>query len=109
MKFHHRYVCESNNIKITAENIPVSSKGIKITFFLDNKEIFKLIHVLSTYTPTKDDIHDHVKKCCNFIKGTTEEFIQERFEEDQIMGILNIHRCLKYVRTPIGKLIWRYE
>ena len=107
MKYHHRYVCEPSNITITAENTPTSSKGIKIKFLLNNKEAFHLTHSLKTYTPTKDDIDQHVSRCCNFIKGTEENYIQDRFDEDEIMSVLNIHRFLKRVRTPSGKTIWR--
>ena len=107
MKYNHRYVCEPNKIKITAESVPTNSKGIKVTFFLNNKEVYHMSHTLKTYTPTKDDIHTHVARCCNFLKGTTEDYIQDRFEESNIMGILNIHRSLSRVRTPSGKTIWR--
>jgi len=92
---------------ITAQSVPTSSKGIKITFFLNNKEIFDLVHNLKIYTPTKDDIDSHVARCCNFVKGTTEDYIQDRFEEDNIMAILNIHRFLKNVKTPSGKTVWK--
>ena len=109
MNYHYRYVCDANNIHITAESVPVNSKGIKITFFLNNSEALSLIHSLKTYTPTVDDVHDHVRSCCNFIKGTSENYIQERFEEDKIMSVLNIHRFLKKVITPNGKLIWRHK
>ena len=64
-------------------------------------------HTLKTYAPTVDDINAHVTKCCNFIKGTTEDYIQDRFDEDEIMGVLNIHRSLKRVRTTSGKTIWK--
>ena len=109
MKYYHRYVCDPNMIMITAENSPTNSRGIKITFLLNNKEVFNMIHTLKMYTPTKDDIDTHIARCCNFIKGTTEDYIQDRFEEDNIMGILNIHRFLTKVRTPSGKTVWRSD
>ena len=107
MKFHHRYVCEPNHITITAESIPTGSKGIKIMFYLYNKKALMLVHSLQTYTPTKDDVNDHVARCCNFIKGSTEDYIQDRFDADEIMGILHVHRSLKKVQTLSGKTIWR--
>ena len=107
MKYHYRYICEPNNITITAESIPTNSKGIRVIFSLNDKKIFDLSHTLKTYTPAEDDIHEHVARCCNFIKGTTEDYIQDRFNEDVIMGVLNIHRFLKKVQTPSGKIIWR--
>jgi len=39
MKFNRSYVCEPNNISITAENTPTHSKGIKLIFYFDNKEV----------------------------------------------------------------------
>ena len=100
-------MCDANNIRITAESVPTSSKGIKIIFFLNDKEAFSLVHALNTYTPTDNEIHDHVRRCCNFIKGTSEDYIQERFDENEIMAIINIHRFLRKVQTPSGKLVWR--
>jgi len=107
MKYHHRYVCEPNKIMITAESTPTNSKGIKVTFFLNNKEIYHFSHTLNTYTPTDEEIHTHVARCCSFIKDTTEDYIQDRFDEDEIMGVLNIHRSLKRVRTVPGTTIWK--
>ena len=107
MKYHYRYVCEPNNVSITAESVPTSSRGIKITFLLNKKEVYYMQHTLKAYTPTQDDVDEHVARCCNFIKGTTEDYIQDRFEEDSIMGVLNIHRFLSIVRTTSGKTIWR--
>jgi len=107
MKYHHSYVCDPNNITITAESIPTNSKGIKVTFLLNNKEVFHMSHTLKTYAPIDDDVHEHVARCCNFIKGTSEDYIQDRFDEDEIMGALNIHRFLKIVRTRSGKTVWR--
>tara|TARA_R110000824_G_scaffold153926_8_gene325747 strand:- start:1130 stop:1414 length:285 start_codon:yes stop_codon:yes gene_type:complete len=92
---------------ITAENNPVDSKGIKIKFLLYNKVVLEFMHRLETYTPTQDDINVHVARCCNFVKGTTEEYIQDRFEGDEIMSVLNVHKLLNKVQTPSGKLVWR--
>ena len=83
------------------------SKGIKVKFLLGSKIVLELDHRLDTYIPTQDDINTHVARCCNFIKGTTEDYIQDRFDEDQIMSVLNLHRFLKKVRTPGGTTIWR--
>ena len=107
MKYNYRYVCTPNNIMITAENNPAISNGIKIKFSLSNKEVLEFAHRLETYTPTQDDINKHVARCCNFIKGTSEEYIQNRFEKDEIMGILNLHKLLKKVQAPSGKVVWK--
>ena len=50
MKFNHSYVCEPNNISITAESTPHSSKGIRLIFYLGKKEAFSTVQTLSTFT-----------------------------------------------------------
>ena len=107
MKYKYRYVCAPNNISITAASSMHDSKGIKIKFLLGNKVVLELAHRLDTYTPTQDDISTHVARCCNFIKGSTEDYIQDAFDEGDIMGILNIHRFLKKVQTAGGTTIWK--
>ena len=107
MKYKYRYICTPNNISITAESSLHDSKGIKVKFLLHNKVVLELDHRLNTYTPTQDDASIHVARCCNFIKGSTEDYIQDNFDKDDIMGILNIHRFLKKVQTPGGTTIWK--
>ena len=106
MKFHHDYVCEPNHIRITADSIDGTSKGVKVNFLLNDKVVLDLAHTLISYTPIKEDIDEHVARCCAFLKFTTEDFIQKRFEVDNIMGILNIHRHMHKVRTKSGKVVW---
>jgi len=106
MKFHHDYVCEPNHIRITADSIDSTSKGVKVNFLLNDKVVLDLAHTLSSYTPTKEDIDEHIARCCAYLKFTTEDFIQDRFEVDNIMGILNIHRHIHKVRTKSGKVVW---
>ena len=107
MKYKYRYVCTPNNISIIAENNINNSKGIKVKFLLGSNIALELDHRLDTYTPTQNDINVHVARCCNFIKGTTEDYIQDRFDEDQIMSVLNLHRFLKKVQTTGGTTIWK--
>jgi len=107
MQYNYRYVCTPNNILVTAENNPADSKGIKVKFFLNNTLAMEFTHRMDTYTPKQSDVNVHVARCCNFIKGTTEDYIQDRFDEDKIMSALNIHRHLKKVQTRGGTTIWR--
>ena len=107
MKFNHSYVCEPNNISITAENTPHSSKGIRLIFYLGKKEAFSTVQTLPTFTPDKDDINKIVRSYCNLIKGCSKKYIQDRFPSDKIMTIMLINQSLKEVRAKTGKLIWR--
>ena len=106
MKFHHDYICEPNHIRIIAESVNSAAKGIKINFLVNDKVALSLAHTLQSYAPTKDDIDDHVIRCCKFIKATSESYIQDRFEEENIMRILNVHRFINKVRTRTGRVIW---
>jgi len=107
MRFNHSYVCEPNNISITAENTPTHSKGIKIIFYLNNKEVFSTTQALPTFTPDKDDVDNVVRSYCNLIKGCTKKYIQDRFPTNKVTVIMLINRSLKKVRTKIGKTIWK--
>jgi len=107
MKFNHGYVCEPNNISIAVENTPSHSKGIKIIFYLGDKEAFSTTQSLPTFTPNKDDIDSVVRSYCNLIKGCTKKYIQDRFPTDKVMTIMLINQSLEKVRTKIGKIIWR--
>jgi len=109
VKFNHSYVCEPNNISITVENTPTHSKGIKIIFYLGNKEAFSTIQALPTFTPDKNDIDNVVKSYCNLIKGCTKKYIQDRFPANKIMVIMMINQSLEKVRTKIGKTIWKSQ
>jgi len=106
MQFNYGYVCEPNNISITVENTPTYSKGIKIIFYLGNKEAFSTIQSLPTFTPDKDDIDDVVRSYCNLIKGCTKKYIQGRFPINKVMTVMLVNQSLKKVRTKIGKTIW---
>jgi len=107
MKFNRSYVCEPNNISITAENTPHHSKGIKLIFYFDNKEAFATTQGLPTYIPDNDDIDNIVRSYCNLIKGCTKRYIQDRFPTDKVMVIMLVNKSLKTVRAKTGKLIWR--
>jgi len=109
MKFNHSYVCEPNNISITVENTPTYSKGIKIIFYLGNKEAFSTIQSLPTFTPDKDDIDDVVRSYCNLIKGCTKKYIHGRFPINKVMTVMLVNQSLKKVRTKIGKTIWKSQ
>ncbi len=106
MKFNRSYVCEPNNISITAENTPTHSKGIKLIFYFDNKEVFTTTQSLPTFTPDNDDIDDVVRSYCNLIKGYTKRYIQDRFPSSKIMAVMLVNQSLKKVRAKTGKLIW---
>jgi len=107
VRYDYHYVCEPNNISIRARNLPSNSKGIRVTFFINNNEAFHIDNILGTYIPTREDVDAHVKKCCIFIKQTSEEYIQKRYGSEKIAHILNIHRSLKRVRKKIGTTIWK--
>jgi len=106
MKFHHDYICEPNHIRIIAESMDSASKGIKINFLVNDKVALSLAHTLRSYVPTKDEIDEHVIRCCKFIKNTSENYIQDRFDEENIIRILNVHRFINKVRTRSGKVVW---
>ena len=106
MKFNHSYVCEPSNISITVENTPTHSKGIKIVFYLGNKEAFSTVQALPTFTPKKDDIDDIVRSYCNLIKGCTKRYIQDRFPVSKVTAVMLVNQSLKKVRAKTGKLIW---
>ena len=106
MKFNRSYVCEPNNISITAENTPTHSKGIKLIFYFDNKEVFVTTQSLPTFTPDNNDIDDVVRSYCNLIKGCTKRYIQDRFPSSKVMAVMLVNQSLKKVRAKTGKLIW---
>ena len=107
MNFNHGYVCDPNNISIVAESTPTHSKGIKLTFYFDNREAFSTTQSLPTYTPDKDDIDDVVRSYCNLINGCTKRYIQDRFPIGKVTAVMLVNQSLKTVRTKLGKLIWR--
>ena len=92
MHFKYDYVCIPNNFRIIAEKEKGTSKGIRINFLINNKTSLSLTHSLPVYTPTEQDINEHVARCCTFLKETTENYIQDRIDENYIMGALNFHR-----------------
>ena len=106
MKFNRSYVCEPNNISITAESTPVHSKGIKLIFCFDNKEVFVTTQSLPTYDPDNDDIDNIVRSYCNLIKGCTKRYIQDRFPVSKVTAVMLVNQSLKKVRAKTGKLIW---
>ena len=106
MKFNRSYVCEPNNISIKAESTPTHSKGIKLIFYFDNKEVFATTQSLPTYTPDNDDIDDVVRSYCNLIKGCTRRYIQDRFPVSKVTAVMLVNQSLKKVRAKTGKLVW---
>jgi hypothetical protein len=106
MHFKYDYVCIPNNFRIIAEKEKGTSKGIRINFLINNKTSLSLTHSLPVYTPTEQDINEHVARCCTFLKETTENYIQDRIDENYIMGALNFHRSLIEVCTKNGRCIW---
>lgn len=107
MKYNHNYICEPRNITIEAASDPTHSKGIKVTFFLNNKEAYVVNGTLDIHVPEEKDIEKYVSKCCDAMKATNENVIQNACEQDDIMLILYIHRHLKKVEKRSGNLIWR--
>ena len=106
MKFYYDYVCEPNHLRIIAEKTDGTSRGIKLRFLIGNKDALVLSHTLKEYIPTEDDINAHVARCCSFIKQTSEKYIQDRIDENYVMGALNFHRTLRKVSAKSGKVIW---
>lgn len=107
MKYSYSYICAPHTFSIVAKKVDRTSRGIQIDFLINNKLSLTLKHELNTYTPTQDNINAHVARCCTFIKGTSEKYIQNRIDEEYIMGALNLHRLLREVRTKSGKLVWK--
>ena len=106
MKFYYDYVCEPNQFRISASKDPGTPKGIKLSFTIGSKVGLVLNHSLRTYTPTEEDINEHVARICKFITQTSENYIQDRINENYVMGALNFHRSLRKVSTKSGKVIW---
>jgi len=106
MQYFYDYVCVPNSFRIRAEKEKNTSKGVKLNFFINDKIALSLTHTLSIYTPTEDDINAYVARCCTFISETSENYIQDRIDEEYVMGALNFHRFLRKVYTKPGKTIW---
>ena len=107
MKYSYDYICEPRRITIQAKSAPHNSKGITITFFVDDKEAHTIYSQLSTYSPTQSDISEHVAKYCSRIKRLTEEKIQNECDEDNIMRMLYVKRFLTKVQKKSGTTIWK--
>ena len=109
MKFLKEFVCEPNHIRIKAKNINETSRGIKIEFYLYDKFSFSFKRRLSIHRRDEDEINSHVAKCCKIIKSLTEDYIQEYFDAEEIMGALNVHRHLNKTSTKGGIVLWRHK
>lgn len=107
MKYNYFYTCAPHSFSIVVKKVDKTSRGIQIDFLINNRLSLSLKHELNTYTPTQENINDHVARCCTFIKGTTEKYIQDRIDEKYVMGALSLHRFLREVRTKSGKLVWK--
>jgi len=108
MKYCYEYICDPSYISIKAANVFRTSKTLEISFFIRGKKILSAKKVLLAYAPTEDEIDDAVKRYCIYLTGITEDYLQEKFFAEEIMGALNINRRLKKIRkkTGSGKVIW---
>ena len=107
MKYAYDYICEPRNITIEAKSTPHNSKGINVTFYVDNKKVHTIYSNLNTYTPTEMEVNDHVARCCSRLKRLSEDKIQQECDENKIMLMLYVRKNLNKVEKRAGTCIWK--
>ena len=106
MTYKYNFVCDPNYITITAVNFPYILYNTKISFLINNKEVLAIRRGIPYDEDLEKIISEHVKQQCRYLTQMSENYIQQKYDANDIMGVLNIHRLLKTVRNKLGKIIW---
>jgi len=99
-----KYVCESNSMRIVAQD-STKHRAISVSLYIEDKEV--ITNLYKVQSMEKEEINDRVTEFCDGIVSFSEEAIQRWSEEGRVSLALLANRSLREVRNMLGTLIWR--